>query len=112
MEIKDYLSMLSKDELISLLMQLSEKETIVKEYLNSKLPLTKSFENSNFEKSELNSKNQPIILNNNVENIKKDNVSTPLIIDNNNEKKLIPKTPIQDNKIYISSPIMKNKNQR
>ena len=66
--------------------------------------------NSNFEKSELNSKNQPIILNNNVENIKKDNVSTPLIIDNNNEKKLIPKTPIQDNKIYISSPIMKNKN--
>ena len=54
MEIKDYLNSLSKDELISLLMQLSEKETIVKEYLNSKLPLTSSFDNNNSGKSDSN----------------------------------------------------------
>ena len=54
MEIKDYLNSLSKDELISLLMQLSEEEIVVKESLESKLPLTSSFDNSNSGKSDFN----------------------------------------------------------
>lgn len=54
MEIKDYLNSLSKDELISLLMQLAEEETIVKESLGNKLHLTTSFGNSNSEKSDFN----------------------------------------------------------
>ena len=51
---KDYLNSLSKDELISLLMQLSEEEIVVKESLESKLPLTSSFDNSNSGKSDFN----------------------------------------------------------
>lgn len=54
MEIKNYLNSLSKDELISLLMQLSEEEIVVKESLESKLPLTSSFDNSNSGKSDFN----------------------------------------------------------
>ena len=54
MDIKDYLSMLSKNELISLLMQLSEEEIAVKDSLESKLPLTSSFDNSNSGKSDFN----------------------------------------------------------
>ena len=54
MEIKDYLNSLSKDELISLLMQLSEEEIVVKESLESKLSLTSSFDNSNSGKSDFN----------------------------------------------------------
>lgn len=54
MDIKDYLSMLSKNELISLLMQLSEEEIVVKESLESKLPLTSSFDNNNSGKSDFN----------------------------------------------------------
>ena len=54
MEIKAYLNSLSKDELISLLMQLSEEENVVKESLESKLPLTSSFDNNNSGKSDFN----------------------------------------------------------
>ena len=54
MEIKDYLNSLSKDELISLLMQLSEEEIVVKESLENKLPLTSSFDNNNSGKSDFN----------------------------------------------------------
>ena len=54
MGIKDYLNSLSKDELISLIMQLSEEEIVVKESLESKLSLTSSFDNSNSGKSDFN----------------------------------------------------------
>ena len=54
MEIKDYLNSLSKDELISLLIQLSEEEIVVKDSLESKLPPTSSFDNSNSGKSDFN----------------------------------------------------------
>ena len=54
MEIKDYLNSLSKDELISLLMQLSEEEIVVKESLESMLPLTSSFDNNNSGNSDFN----------------------------------------------------------
>ena len=63
MKIKDYLNSLSKDELISLLMQLSEEEIVVKESLESKLPLTSSFDNNNSGKSDfhLSSDNQNLV---------------------------------------------------
>jgi hypothetical protein len=63
MQIKDYLNSLSKDELISLLMQLSEEEIAVKDSLESKLALTASFDNSNSEKSDFNlsSDNQNLV---------------------------------------------------
>ena len=54
MEIKEYLNSLSKDELISLLMQLSEEEIVVKESLENKLPLTSSFDNNNSGNSDFN----------------------------------------------------------
>lgn len=54
MGIKDYLNSLSKDELVSLIMQLSEEEIVVKESLESKLPLTSSFDDSNSGKSDFN----------------------------------------------------------
>ena len=63
MEIKDYLNSLSKDELISLLMHLSEEVIDVKEYLISKLPLTTSLETNNHAKTDfhLSSDNQNLV---------------------------------------------------
>ena len=60
MEIKDYLYSLSKDELTSMLMQLSEEVIDVKEFLMSKLSLTTSLKNNNSVKSDfhLSSDNQ------------------------------------------------------
>ena len=63
MEIKDYLDSLSKDELIFLLMQLSEEVIDVKECLASKLSLTVALKNNNSEKSDfqLSSDNQNLV---------------------------------------------------
>lgn len=60
MEIKDYLYSLSKNELLSLLFQLSDEIIDVKKYLMNKSSITESLKSNNTERSEfqLSSDNQ------------------------------------------------------